>query len=124
MAGFEVTTEAIGGALWDLKQLPGLFKNTRVDSKLRYQHVITHLVDVEELIVFTPNQVSLESESGKTLNTRIDPRSAFAGPSADCKWDKLHAGYFSSYALSSTPTPASMRERLTLGMRTGSVGAC
>src|SRR5262249_56360178 len=47
---------SIGGALWDLKQLPGLFKNTRVDLKLRYQHVIMHLVDVEELIVFTPSQ--------------------------------------------------------------------
>jgi hypothetical protein len=90
---------SIGGALWDLKQLPGLFKNTRVDLKLRDQHVITHLVDVDERFVFTPNQVSLETESGKTLATRIDPLSAYAGQSADSKWDKLHAGYFSSYAL-------------------------
>ena len=29
---------SIGGALWDLKQLPAFFKNTRVDLKLRYQH--------------------------------------------------------------------------------------
>jgi hypothetical protein len=94
------TNVSIGGALWDLKQLPGLFKNTRVDLKLRHQHVITHLLDVDERIVFTPNQVSLaKSESGKILDTRIDPRSAFAGQSADSKWDKLHAGYFSSYAL-------------------------
>jgi hypothetical protein len=90
---------SIGGALWNLKQLPGVFKNTRVDLNLRYQHVVTHLVDAEELIVFTPNEVSLESESGKTLDTRIDPRSAFARHSSDSKWDKLHAGYFSSYAL-------------------------
>ena len=90
---------SIGGALWDLKQLPDLFKNTHVELKLHYQHVVTHLVDLEELIVFTPNQVSLESESEKTLDTRVDPRSAFAGHSADSKWDKLHAGYFSSYAL-------------------------
>jgi hypothetical protein len=83
---------SIGGALSDLKQLPGLFKNTRVELKLRYQHVITHLVDVEERIVFTPNQISLESEAGKILDTRIDPRSAFARHSADGKWDKLHAG--------------------------------
>lgn len=90
---------SIGGALWDLKQLPGLFKNTRVELKLHSQHVITHLVDVDERIVFSPNQVSLESEAGRILGTRIDPRSAFAGHSADSKWDKLHAGYFSSYAL-------------------------
>jgi hypothetical protein len=90
---------SIGGALWDLKQLPGLFKNTRVELRLRSQHVITHMVDADERIVFTPNQISLEAESGKILDARIDPRSAFAGHSADSKWDKLHAGYFSSYAL-------------------------
>ena len=90
---------SIGGALWDLKQLPGLFENTRVELKLSYQHVVVHLVDVEERIIFTPNQISLESESGKILDTCLDPRSAFAGQSADSKWDKLQAGYFSSYAL-------------------------
>ena len=80
-------------------QLPGIFNNTHVELDLHRQNVITHLVDSGERIVFTPNQVSLESESGKTLDTRIDPRSAFAGQTADSKWDKLHAGYFSSYAL-------------------------
>jgi hypothetical protein len=90
---------SMGGALWDMKGLPGLFKNTRVELKLHSQHVVTHLVDVDEQIVFTPNQMSLESEAGKILDTRIDPRSAFAGQSADSKWDKLHAGYFASYAL-------------------------
>ena len=90
---------SIGGALWDLKQLPGLFENTRVELKLSHQHVVAHLVDLEEKIVFTPKQVSVESESGKTLDTRIDPRSSFTGHSANSKWDKLHAGYFSSYAL-------------------------
>ena len=81
------------------KQLPGLFKNTRLDLNLRYQHIVTHLVDLGERIVFTPHQVSLESESGKTLDTCNDPRSRFSGHSANSKWDKLHAGYFSSYAL-------------------------
>ena len=28
---------SIGGALWDLKKLPGLFRNTRVDVKLHQQ---------------------------------------------------------------------------------------
>ena len=87
---------SIGGALWDQKQLPGLFKNARIELKLAYQEIITHLVDVEEKIVFTPHQVSLASESGTTIDACNDPRSRF---SANCKWDKLHAGYFSSYAL-------------------------
>ena len=62
---------SIRGALWDQKQLPGLFKNTRVELKLRDQHVLTHLADLDERFVFTRNQVSLETESGKTLDTRI-----------------------------------------------------
>jgi hypothetical protein len=90
---------SIGGELWDLVGLPGIFNNTHVELDLHRQNVITHLVDSGERIVFTPNQVSLESESGRTLDTRIDPRAAFAGQTADSKWDKLHAGYFSSYAL-------------------------
>ena len=90
---------SIGGALWDQKQLPGLFNHTRVELKLHYQHVITHLVDLGERIVFTPNQVSLESESGRAIDARLDPRSAFVGQTSDSKWDKLHAGYFCSYAL-------------------------
>jgi len=61
--------------------------------------VITDLPDIGERIVFTPDQVSLESDSGTRLDTRIEPRSSFAGQSADSKWDKLHAGYFCSYAL-------------------------
>ena len=87
---------SIGGALWDQKQLPGLFKNARIELKLAYQEIVTHLVDVEEKIVFTPHEVSLESELGRTLDACNDPRSRF---SANCKWDKLHAGYFCSYAL-------------------------
>ena len=90
---------SIGGALWEQKQLPGVFKNTRIEAKLFYQEVVTHLIDQEEKIVFTPHQVSLESESGKTLDTCNDPRSRFSRRSAKNKWDKLHAGYFSGYAL-------------------------
>ena len=37
---------SIGGALWDMKQIPGLFSKARVDLKLRDQYVITHLPDI------------------------------------------------------------------------------
>jgi hypothetical protein len=92
-------TVSIGGALWEQKGLPGLFNNSRIDLKLRQQQVITRLPDIGERIVFTPAQVSLESDSGSSLDTRIEPRSSFAGQSADSRWDKLYAGYFCSYAL-------------------------
>jgi hypothetical protein len=90
---------SIGGALWDLKKLPGLFRNTRVGVKLHHQEVVTHLPDLNEKIMFVPHQVSLESEAGNTIETPDDPWLAFAGQTLDAAWDKLHAGYFSSYAL-------------------------
>ena len=66
---------SIGGALWEQKELSGLFNNSRIDLKLRQQQVITRLPDIGERIVFTPDQVSLESDSGTSLDTRIEPRS-------------------------------------------------
>jgi hypothetical protein len=90
---------AIGGVLWDQKGLPGIFKSTRVELQLRSQHVVMHLLEASERIIFAPNRMSLESEAGKVIHTRVDPRSAFVGQTVDSKWDKLHAGYFCSYAL-------------------------
>ena len=90
---------SIGGALWDMKRIPGLFGNVRLELNLREQHVVTHLPDLGERIVFTPDRMSLESANGRLLEERAKPRASFAGQSADSKWDKLHAGYFCSYAL-------------------------
>jgi hypothetical protein len=90
---------SIGGALWDMKQLPGVFNNARVELKLPSEDVTMHLLDTGERIIFTPTRMSLEKETGEILDTRNAPRSAFVGQTADSKWDKLHAGYFASYAL-------------------------
>ena len=99
-------------------------------------HVITHLVwkPPKSRIVFTPNQISLETESGKFLDTRIDPRSAFAYESYRPipNGTNYVPGMFCSYARSGgyLTTPfhlhllASRFRRLSLGMRTESVGAC
>lgn len=34
---------SIGGALWDMKQMSGLFSNAQVELKLQDQQVVTHL---------------------------------------------------------------------------------
>ena len=122
---------SIGGALWEQKQLPGLFNNSRIDLKLRQQQVITDLPDIGERIVFTPGEVSLESNSGTRLDARIEPRSSFAGQSADSKWDKLHAGFSAATRYGDTSPRRfsihirdSRQERLSLGTRTESVGVC
>ena len=52
---------SLGGALWETKQIPGLFSNARMDLKLRDQYVIADLPDIGERIVLTPARMSLES---------------------------------------------------------------
>jgi hypothetical protein len=90
---------SIGGALWDVKGLPGLFDDTHFELDLKRERVVASLIDLGERIIFTPNEMSLESDEGKTVEVRCNPRDSFAGQTGDSKWDKLHAGYFCSYAL-------------------------
>ena len=89
----------LAALFWDLKKLTDVFQNARVDVQLHHQEMVTHLPDPSEKIIFVPHQISLESEDGNTVEIRDDPRLAFAGQTQDTPWDKLHAGYFSSYAL-------------------------
>ena len=49
--------------------------------------------------MFTPDRVSIESESGVLDEGRDDPRSALQGQRLETPWDKLRVAYFSSYAL-------------------------
>ena len=49
--------------------------------------------------VFTPDRVSIESESGIIEEARAEPRSAFQGQRLETPWDNLHVVYFNSYAL-------------------------
>ena len=71
---------------------PGLFAKINVELKLRYQRVLTHLLDDAQKMVFTPHQVSLESESGETIETRDDPIGPHLGNPPRRNGDKLHAG--------------------------------
>ena len=90
---------SIGGALWDVKGLPGLFDDTHFELDLKRERVVASLIDLGERIIFTPDEMSLESAEGKTVEVRSNPRDSFAGQTGDSKWDMLHAGYFCSYAL-------------------------
>ena len=49
--------------------------------------------------MFTPQRVASETEDGRLLEARDDPRSAFDGQRWETPWDDLHVAYFSSYAL-------------------------
>jgi hypothetical protein len=90
---------SITGALWHLKGQPDALKNVQVVAQLHRQHLVTHLIGKDQRTIFTPAQVSIESESGVVEETRVDPITSFRGHSLDTPWDMLHVAYFASYAL-------------------------
>jgi hypothetical protein len=90
---------SITGAVWHLKGQPDVLKNVQVVAQLHRQHLVTHLTGEDRRTIFTPGQVSIESESGVVKETRADPTASFRGQSLDGPWDMLHVVYFASYAL-------------------------
>jgi hypothetical protein len=59
----------------------------------------THLIGQDKRLIFTPDRVAVENESGQVLASRENPRSAFRDQAFETPWDDLHVAYFNSYAL-------------------------
>jgi hypothetical protein len=92
-------TASITGALWQLKRTADLLRQVSVEALLHEQGVTTHLVGRNKRLVFTSQRVASETEDGRLLEARNDPRAAFRGQRQETSWDELHVGYFNSYAL-------------------------
>jgi hypothetical protein len=91
---------SIGGAIWELKQNPGLLRDVTCNMKTHVEQVsITGFSAADRRITFIPDRLTLETLDGKIIESRDNPRAAFAGQTAETPWDKLHVAYFSSYAL-------------------------
>jgi hypothetical protein len=80
---------SITGELWQLKARPEVLKDVVVDGQLKRQQLTTHLIGKNRRTVFTPDRVSIESESGVLEEARDDPRSAFQGQRLETPWDDL-----------------------------------
>ena len=48
---------------------------------------------------FEPGRITIQTESGRLVDSRDDPRSFFRGQTPDTPWDDMHVAYFGSYAL-------------------------
>jgi len=91
---------SVGGAVWALKGQPNLFDDNRYEAQTHVQQATIYRVGApDRLVRFTPQRLSLETESGELIQTRDDPRAAFQGHTNETQWDVLHAAYFDSYAL-------------------------
>ena len=92
-------TASITGALWQLKRTADLLTQVSVEALVHQQEVTTHLVGRNRRLVFTSQRVASETEDGRLLEARDDPRAAFCGQRQETAWDELHVAYFNSYAL-------------------------
>src|SRR5579862_487361 len=90
----------IGGAIWDSKQNPGLLRDVTYNMKTHQEELtITGFSAPNRRIAFVPNRIVLETLEGQAIESRDNPRTSFAGQTAQSPWDKLHVAYFASYAL-------------------------
>jgi hypothetical protein len=90
---------SITGAIWQVKGKPDILKDVSIEAELHKERLTTHFNGKGIRTVFEPNRVVVETEGGRLVDNRDDPRSAFRGHTRQTPWDDLHVAYFSSYAL-------------------------
>jgi hypothetical protein len=89
----------IGGAIWHLKGQPDLFRDIDVTANLQQQHLTVTSREGSWRGTFTPDVVGIEATDGGAVEERRDPRAGYGGHTQQTPWDRLHALYFTSYAL-------------------------
>ena len=90
---------SVTGNLWQLKAQPDALKEIGIEAQLKHQQLTTQLIGTNRRAVFTPDRVSIESQSGIVEEARAEPHSAFQGQRLETPWDNSHVVYFNSYAL-------------------------
>jgi hypothetical protein len=90
---------SITGEIWQVKGKPDILKDVRIEAELHKERLTTHFNGKGIRTVFEPNRVIVETEGGRLVDNRDDPRSAFRGHTRQTPWDDVHVAYFSSYAL-------------------------
>ena len=90
---------SITGAIWQMKGKPDILNDVSIEAELHKERLTTHFNGKGIRTVFDPNRVIVETEGGRLVDNRDDPRSAFRGHTRQTPWDDVHVAYFSSYAL-------------------------
>jgi hypothetical protein len=91
---------SIGGALWEIKGRPGILRDARYEADVHIQRAtLGRFTAPDRRVRFTRDRLVLETDAGAVIETRDNPRSAFAGHTQESTWDDLHVAYFSGYAM-------------------------
>jgi hypothetical protein len=91
---------SISGALWDAKGQTGLLADSIFEADTHKQRATLGRFGASDRRVrLAPDKLVLETNAGKEIQVRDNPRAAFAGHFLETPWDQLHAAYFGGYAL-------------------------
>ncbi|BAM87457.1 conserved hypothetical protein [Bradyrhizobium oligotrophicum S58] len=91
---------SIVGALWARKGWPNALRKVRVTADLAQQELSYEPFTAEGLrSSYRPDLVAIDTDDGKRIKQRANPRDAFAGHTPATPWDDLHLAYFSGYAM-------------------------
>jgi hypothetical protein len=87
------------GAIFQVKGKSDVLKDVSIEAELHKQRLTTHFNGHGTRTIFEPNRIIVETEVGRLVDSRDDPRAAFRGHTRETPWDDLHVAYFSGYAL-------------------------
>ena len=91
---------SVDGAIWHVKQQPGLLADKIFEIETHTERLtITPFTAPDRRSVFVPGRLVLETLDGTVVESRDDPKAAYAGQKLETPWDKFHVAYFASEAL-------------------------
>src|SRR5260370_40028012 len=70
---------SITGAVWQLKGKPDALADVSIEAELHKERLTIHFNGQGTRPMFEPNRVSVQTEGGRLVDSRDDPRSAFRG---------------------------------------------
>ena len=83
---------SITGAIWQPKGKPDTLKDISIEAELHNERLITHFNGQGMRTLFQPTRIIMETEGGRFVDSRDDPRSAFPGHTRETRWDDLDVG--------------------------------
>jgi hypothetical protein len=90
---------SVTGVIWQVKGKPDVLKDVSIEAELHKERLTTHFNGQGLCTFFEPNRITVQTEGGRLVDSRDDPRSAFRGHTRETPWNDMHVAYFSSYAL-------------------------
>ncbi len=90
----------VGGAIWDIKQQPGLLSNKILEIETHGERLkVTPFAGDDSHLDFRPERLSIVAADGTLIEERDTAANAFVGQVRETPWDKLHVAYFVGEAL-------------------------